>query len=258
MSERIFRFNVGDMVTPVVEGTAFYGERGVVAEQFASDGKVLVKVEFDGKVLTCFRDYHLRLAEPAPAVNELESPQTKFKVGDIVRVRKPKEPNAGWMSPDMDSYDGGVYEVRGNFGASVTFMNEPSWYFRHEWLEPAPTVNECLTVDNAQTTGKQAFVRARFDCINPLALRLVAECVGFGAMKYSEDNHKKISVRDHLNHAMNHINEHRTGDESEMHLVHAIARLLFAVELVVQSGAMEDRYFHPDMVEGVLKEVTSE
>ena len=70
MSESIFRFSVGDSVTPAVEGTAFYGECGVVDEQFASDGKVLVNVEFNGKVLTCFRDYDLRLVEPAPVVKE--------------------------------------------------------------------------------------------------------------------------------------------------------------------------------------------
>jgi hypothetical protein len=135
-----------------------------------------------------------------------------------------------------------------------------SWFDEEdlERYEPAPAVNECLTVDNAQSTGKQAFVQARYDCIDPLALRLVAECVGFGARKYGEDNHKKISVRDHLNHAVNHILEHRIGDQSEMHLVHAIARLFFAVELIVQSGDMEDRYFHPDMVEGVSEEVASE
>jgi hypothetical protein len=74
MSERVFRFNVGDRVTPVVQGTAFYGECGVVDEQFASDIKVLVNVEFDGKVLTCFRDYDLRLVEPAPTVNECSKP----------------------------------------------------------------------------------------------------------------------------------------------------------------------------------------
>jgi Domain of unknown function (DUF5664) len=182
----------------------------------------------------------------------------KFKVGDIVRVRKPKESNAGWMSPEMDIYDGGVYEIQRESCNAVRFKNCLQWAFRHEWLEPAPAVKECLTVDNAQSTGKQAFVQARYDCIDPIALRLVAECVGFGARKYGEENHKKISVRDHLNHAVNHILEHRIGDQSEMHLVHAIARMFFAVELIVQSGDMEDRYFHPDMVEGDSEEVTSE
>jgi hypothetical protein len=182
----------------------------------------------------------------------------KFKVGDRVRVRKPKEPGDGWMSPEMDIYDGGIYEIQMEWRGAVRFKNCLQWAFRHEWLEPAPTVNESSTIDNAQSTGKQAFIQARYDCIDPIALRLVAECVGFGARKYGEENHKKISVRDHLNHAVNHILEHRIGDESEMHLVHAIARLLFAVELVVQSGDMEDRYFHPDMAEGILEEVTSE
>jgi hypothetical protein len=184
--------------------------------------------------------------------------ETKFKVGDRVRVRKPKESDMGWLSPEMDIYDGGVYEIQREWGGAVRFKNCLQWAFRYEWLEPAPSVNECLTVDSTQTTGKQSFIQARYDCLDPLALRLVAECIGFGARKYGEDNHKKISVRDHLNHAMNHINEHRTGDESEMHLVHAIARLLFAVELIIQSGGMEDRYFHPDMTEVVLTEATSE
>jgi hypothetical protein len=181
----------------------------------------------------------------------------KFKVGDRVRVRKPKDDPA-WIDCMMDAYDGSIYVIREECEGRFLLHHCGEWKFRPEWLEPAPAVNECLTVDNAQTTGKQAFVQARYDCLDPLALRLVAECVGFGARKYGEDNHKKISVRDHLNHAVNHILEHRIGDQSEMHLVHAIARLFFAVELIVQSGAMEDRYFHPDMVEGVLSEVSGE
>jgi hypothetical protein len=74
MSERIFRFNVGDQVTPVVEGTAFYGKCGVVDEQFTSNDKVLVNVIFHGSVLSCFREHHLRLVEPTPAVSESLTP----------------------------------------------------------------------------------------------------------------------------------------------------------------------------------------
>jgi len=70
MSERIFRFNVGDMVTPVVEETAFYGKCGVVDDQITSNEKVFVNVIFDGSVLSCFQEHHLRLAEPAPSGNE--------------------------------------------------------------------------------------------------------------------------------------------------------------------------------------------
>jgi hypothetical protein len=179
--------------------------------------------------------------------------ENKFKVGDRVRVIA-VESAMHKMTGYVKRYDKNLslpYHVESK---CMNWDNR----FRADELEPAPAVKECLTVDNAQTTGKQAFIQARYDCIDPLALRLVAECVGFGAIKYGEHNHRRISVRDHLNHAMNHVNEHRTGDESEMHLVHAIARLLFAVELIVQSGAMEDRYFHPDMVEGVSEEVSGE
>jgi hypothetical protein len=179
--------------------------------------------------------------------------EAKFKVGDRVLIKSPASPMDG-MACVVTATNAGM---RSPYFVESEDLLQCNWFTADE-LEPAPTVNECLTVDNAQTTGKQAFIQARYDCIDPVALRLVAECVGFGAMKYGEDNHKKISVRDHLNHAVNHILEHRIGDESEMHLVHAIARLLFAVELIVQSGAMEDRYFHPDMVEGVSEEVSGE
>jgi uncharacterized protein YodC (DUF2158 family) len=182
--------------------------------------------------------------------------ETKFKVGDRVRVKSPASLMDGIVCVVTATNAG----MRCPYYVESKDSSRNSWFSEYELtlVEPAPTVNECLTVDSTQTTGKQSFIQARYDCLDPLALRLVAECVGFGARKYGEDNHKKISVRDHLNHAMNHINEHRTGDQSEMHLVHAIARLLFAVELVVEFGAMEDRYFHPDMTEGVLTEVTSE
>jgi len=182
--------------------------------------------------------------------------ETNFKVGDRVRVKSPASPMDGVVCVVTATNAG----MRSPYCVELKDCSQGSWFSEYELVlaEPAPAVKECLTVDNAQTTGKQAFVRARYDCIDPIALRLVAECVGFGARKYGEDNHKKISVRDHLNHAVNHILEHRIGDQSEMHLVHAIARLFFAVELVVHSGAMKDRYFHPDMVEGVSEEVSGE
>jgi hypothetical protein len=71
MSERIFRFSVGDRVTPACVESVLYGEIGLVDEQFVSDGKVVINVKFDNrKSLIGFRDYDLRLVEPAPAVNE--------------------------------------------------------------------------------------------------------------------------------------------------------------------------------------------
>ena len=68
-----------------------------------------------------------------------------------------------------------------------------------------------------------------------------------GSKSYVVDSHKKIPTTDHLNHAINHINEHRRGDESEMHLVNAMCRLLFAISGVLKTGYYEDTYWHPDM-----------
>jgi len=182
--------------------------------------------------------------------------EEKFRIDDRVRVKSPASSMDGIVCVVTATNAG----MRSPYFVESKDLSKGSWFSEYELMlaDPAPIVNECLTVDNAQTTGKQAFIQARYDCIDPIALRLVAECVGFGARKYGEENHKKISVRDHLNHAVNHILEHRIGDESEMHLVHAIARLLFAVELVVQSGDMEDRYFHLDMAKGVSEEVSGE
>lgn len=96
--------------------------------------------------------------------------------------------------------------------------------------------------------GKQSFVSARFDCIPPVVLRLLAQCLGFGARKYGKDNWKNIEQWDHLNHAMNHINEWNRGDRSEPHLVNAIARLTFALWQAVESKDQPDMYIHPDEV----------
>jgi len=70
MSEAKFRFNVGDRVTPTRAESAFHGSPGVVVEQVASGGSVLVNVDFDGKFIPSFHDYDLRLVDPAPAVKE--------------------------------------------------------------------------------------------------------------------------------------------------------------------------------------------
>lgn len=101
-------------------------------------------------------------------------------------------------------------------------------------------------VTNA-TKGSQSFLLANFRCIPPCVLRLLAQCLGFGMIKYGFENWKNISMDDNLSHAMNHINEWRRGDRSEPHLVNAMARLTFAITLAVEAGDQPDSYIHPDM-----------
>jgi hypothetical protein len=95
--------------------------------------------------------------------------------------------------------------------------------------------------------GKQSFISARFDCIPPVVLRLLAQCLGFGARKYGKDNWKAISIEDNIAHAMNHLNEWSLGDRSEPHLVNAMARITFALWHAVDSKAQGDTYIHPEM-----------
>lgn len=102
------------------------------------------------------------------------------------------------------------------------------------------------TVTNEQG-GKQSFIDARFDCIPPIVLRLLAQCLGFGARKYGKENWKKIPFEDNIAHALNHLNEWNVGDRSEPHLVNAMARISFALWQAVDSGQQPDTYIHPEM-----------
>lgn len=77
--------------------------------------------------------------------------------------------------------------------------------------------------------GKQSRVAARFDLIPAETLQQVALVLGRGAEKYGVDNWKLITVDEHLNHALNHVNLFMLNDNGgEDHLVHAIVRLMFA------------------------------
>lgn len=110
------------------------------------------------------------------------------------------------------------------------------------------TVNaEGQTVTN-EAGGKQSFIAARFDCIPPECLRLLAQCLGFGARKYGKENWRQIPLDDNLAHAMNHINEYRRRDTSEPHLVNALARVTFALSLAVGEGTQAPEYVHPEML----------
>lgn len=88
----------------------------------------------------------------------------------------------------------------------------------------APTVvNEC--------GGKQSHSPFRCDLLPPLATLFVARVLQQGAAKYGEENWRKISIRDHLNHLLVHVCAWLAGDRSDRHLGHAACRALMALEL---------------------------
>lgn len=118
-------------------------------------------------------------------------------------------------------------------------------------LVPKPRPAQAESIANGATIvnesgGKQSFVKAMHSAIPPIALKLLAECLGFGARKYGLENWKKISIEENICHALNHLNEWRLGDRSEPHLINAMARISFAIWHAVDRGDQPTTYIHPD------------
>lgn len=84
------------------------------------------------------------------------------------------------------------------------------------------------TIVENELGGRQSYVGARFDLVPPSSLKAVAEVMAKGAVKYSENNWKRITTNEHINHAYNHVNLYLLGDTSEPHLEHAMTRLMMA------------------------------
>jgi len=78
--------------------------------------------------------------------------------------------------------------------------------------------------------GQQSAIPVRCDLLPPKAILEVAATLAPAAIKYGEDNWRKIPRKDHLNHALAHIFAHLAGDDADDHLNHAACRLLFAME----------------------------
>lgn len=76
--------------------------------------------------------------------------------------------------------------------------------------------------------GRQSHIAARYDLIPADVLQKVAGVLAEGAKKYGEDNWKKITVEEHINHAIAHLFLYLQGDTSEAHLLNATCRVMFA------------------------------
>jgi hypothetical protein len=94
--------------------------------------------------------------------------------------------------------------------------------------------------------GKQSRIDAKFSSIPADALILVAECFAFGSRKYGDDNWKKITKREHQDHALLHQYKDLTGDRSEMHLVNNVVRSLMALQIAIEQHDHPKTYYHPD------------
>ena len=85
--------------------------------------------------------------------------------------------------------------------------------------------------------GHQAHCAFAFHLIPPLAKFALAEVLKQGADKHGANNWRDIPIADHLDHMEQHSTAFIYNDTSEgpsvVHLVHAFARLAFALELAL-------------------------
>ena len=90
--------------------------------------------------------------------------------------------------------------------------------------------------------GKQSALPYRFDLIDPYAIFTLAKTLHKGVEKYGEDNWRKITVRDHLNHLLAHVYAYLAGDKQEEHLEHAFCRAMMALALARgENGHAKDK-----------------
>ena len=110
-------------------------------------------------------------------------------------------------------------------------------YFKHLAVkEEEPVLNlknmgpDAPTETNAQG-GKQSKSAYRMDLIPPSVLFSLGEVLAYGATRYEENNWKKISAKDHLNHVMVHLAGWLAGDTSDDHAGHALCRMAMFYEM---------------------------
>jgi len=87
--------------------------------------------------------------------------------------------------------------------------------------------------------GKQSRVHYRFDLVDPHAMFEMCRVLREGAEKYGEENWRKVSVRDHLNHLLIHVYAYLAGDRQDDHLSHAFCRAMMALA-VEREGSMDE------------------
>ncbi len=81
--------------------------------------------------------------------------------------------------------------------------------------------------------SKQSEIKTEFHRDFPaMALLQVAEVLKEGNRVYGQSNWRTIDCDDHINHAINHLLQYMSKDNTEDHLSHAAARIMFALQLI--------------------------
>ena len=106
-------------------------------------------------------------------------------------------------------------------------------------------------IETNQYGGMQSRLDGDFIQLSPQFLLALAKLVKQGGDKYGKFNWFKITTGEHLNHALTHIFEELSGDNSseEDHLLNAACRLMFAWVAKNQIGGAENEseYIFPSL-----------
>ena len=87
--------------------------------------------------------------------------------------------------------------------------------------------------------GKQSYFGRSFHLLPAKAITIAAEVLYKGAERYEEHgiensldaNWRRMPQHDHVNHALSHLFAFLADDQQEIHLAHALCRIMFAIEM---------------------------
>ena len=108
-----------------------------------------------------------------------------------------------------------------------------------------PQPNKTLSNDAPPSVneqgGKQHHRPYRMQAIPPKAILEVGKVryIGYNDLGYEDDNYKLISREEHIGRALTHLFAYLSGDDSNNHLSHAACRILFALEMDIDSKELE-------------------
>lgn len=87
--------------------------------------------------------------------------------------------------------------------------------------------------------GRQSDLPYRADLFPPAAFLAVCRVLKGGADKYGPDNWRRVTVAEHLNHAITHLFAFLAGDGQDDHLEHAACRVAMGLEIKLVGVAAE-------------------
>ena len=108
-----------------------------------------------------------------------------------------------------------------------------------------PQPNKVLSNDAPPSVneqgGKQHHRPFRMQAIPPKAILEVGKVryIGYNDLGYDDENYKLIAKEEHIGRALTHLFAYLAGDDSNDHLSHAACRILFALEMEIESKELE-------------------